>query len=63
MRENDIQVIQKRKKTPNLVNRQVVASAPDQLRLVDLIYVDTEQGWLYLAVILVVNSCKIVSWA
>lgn len=75
MRENGIEAIQKRKKkwttdsnhslpiAPNLVNRQFEASGPDQLWLADLTYVDTEEGWLYLAAILDVHSRKIVGWA
>ena len=47
---------------PNLLNRNFKASAPNQVWLSDLTYVWTEEGWLYLAVILDVFNRQIVGW-
>ena len=47
---------------PNLLKRNFSASAPDQIWLSDITYVWTEEGWLYLAVILDVFNRQIVGW-
>jgi transposase InsO family protein len=47
---------------PNLLNRNFSASAPNQVWLSDLTYVWTEEGWLYLAVVLDVFNRQIVGW-
>lgn len=47
---------------PDLVNRQFVASAPDQLWVADITYVPTWAGFVYLAVVLDVWSRKVVGW-
>ncbi len=47
---------------PNLLKRNFSASAPNQVWLSDLTYVWTEEGWLYLAVILDVFNRQIVGW-
>ena len=52
-----------RPKPPDRVQRRFTASAPDRLWLGDITYLDTEQGWLYLAVLLDVFSRLIVGWA
>lgn len=48
---------------PDRVQRQFTASAPDRLWLGDITYLETEQGWLYLAVLLDVFNRMIVGWA
>lgn len=48
---------------PNVLERQFTATAPDQKWLVDLTYVATREGWLYLAGLLDVYSRRIVGWA
>jgi putative transposase len=48
---------------PNLLNRNFVAAAPNQVWLADITYVETDQGWLYLATVLDLYSRKIVGWA
>jgi putative transposase len=48
---------------PDQVQRQFVASAPDQLWTADITYVPTAAGFLYLAVVLDVYSRRIVGWA
>src|SRR5690554_3509782 len=75
MRENGIQAIQKRKSkrttdsnhgfvvAENLLNREFHQDAPNKVWLADITYVDTQQGWLYLAAVLDVHSRKIVSLA
>lgn len=49
---------------PDLVQRQFVARAPNQLWIADITYVPTSrEGFLYLAVVLDVFSRRVVGWA
>jgi putative transposase len=48
---------------PDLVDRNFVATAPNQLWVADITYVPTWMGFLYLAVVLDVFSRRIVGWA
>jgi len=48
---------------PNLIERDFVAAAPNQTWLADITYIDTDQGWLYLAAVMDLYSRKIVGWA
>jgi putative transposase len=48
---------------PDLVNRNFIATAPNQLWVADITYVPTAAGFLYLAVILDAWSRKIVGWS
>jgi putative transposase len=48
---------------PDLVDREFVAKAPNQLWVADITYVPTWAGFLYLAVVLDVYSRRIVGWA
>jgi len=48
---------------PDLVNRQFTASTTDQLWVADITYVPTLTGFLFLAIILDVFSCRVVGWA
>lgn len=48
---------------PNLLARQFTASAPNQKWLADITYVNTTEGWLYLALVLDLFSRKLVGWA
>jgi len=48
---------------PDLVDRNFVATAPNQLWVADITYVPTWAGFLYLAVVLDVWSRRIVGWA
>ena len=34
---------------PNLLERNFIAAAPNRIWLADITYVETDQGWLYLA--------------
>ncbi len=48
---------------PNLVARAFTASAPNRLWIGDITYVATQEGWLYLAVLVDVASRRVVGWA
>jgi putative transposase len=48
---------------PDLVERQFVATRPDQLWVADITYVPTWAGFLYLAIVLDVFSRRIVGWS
>jgi len=48
---------------PDLVDRNFVATAPNQLWVADITYVPTWTGFLYLAVVLDVYSRRIVGWS
>ena len=47
----------------NLLGRDFFADAPDRKWGTDITYVPTDQGWLYLAVVLDLCSRKVVGWA
>lgn len=47
---------------PNRLNRDFSSAAPNRLWLADITYIQTQQGWLYLAVVLDLFSPKIVGW-
>jgi len=50
---------------PNLVGRafDATATAPNTLWLADITYIQTDEGWLYLAAILDAHTRKIVGWS
>lgn len=48
---------------PNLLNQEFIAEEKDQIRLTDITYVKTDQGWLYPAVVLDLYSRRIIGWA
>lgn len=48
---------------PNLLNQEFSALTPDQKWVSDFTYIDTAEGWLYLAVVLDLFSRKVVGWA
>jgi len=47
----------------NLLDRQFMADEPDAAWVADITYVWTQQGWLYLAVILDLFSRRVVGWS
>ncbi len=49
--------------TPNLLKRDFSADRPDQKWAGDISYVWTQEGWLYLAVILNLRSRRVIGWA
>jgi putative transposase len=48
---------------PDLVERRFVADRPNALWLADITYVETRQGYLFLAVVMDMFSRKIVGWS
>jgi len=48
---------------PNLLNRNFSAARPNQKWAGDISYVWTQEGWLYLAVILDLHSRRVIGWA
>jgi transposase InsO family protein len=48
---------------PNVLGRRFVASRPNERWVTDITYVQTEQGWCYLAAILDLYSRAVVGWA
>jgi putative transposase len=75
MRENGIKIVrtQKHKATtdsnhtfniaPNLLDQDFSANEANQKRAGDISYIWTSEGWLYLAVILDLYSCRVIGWA
>jgi putative transposase len=75
MRENALKALQRKrfKKTtdsdhggpvaPNLLDQDFTATAPNQKWGVDISYVWTNEGWLYLAIVLDLFSRRIVGWS
>lgn len=48
---------------PNVLQRDFQATAPNQKWLADMTYVPTDEGWLYLALVLDLYARKLVGWA
>lgn len=48
---------------PNRLAQHFTASQPDEIWLGDITYVDTYEGWLYLALVMDLFSRRIVGWA
>jgi len=48
---------------PNTLNREFNMAAPDKAWTVDITYIPTREGWLYLAVVMDLYSRAIVGWA
>jgi len=75
MRQNGISVVRTRKHkvttdsnhkfniAPNLLNRNFKADRPNQKWVVDISYIWTREGWLYLAVVLDLHSRRVIGWA
>lgn len=75
MHQNNISVIRTRKHkvttdsnhkfhiAPNLLNQNFMAAHPNKKWVVDISYVWTQEGWLYLAVVLDLHSRRVVGWA
>jgi transposase InsO family protein len=47
---------------PNLLNRNFTATEPNQVWVGDITYIQTAQGWLYLAVMIDLFSRQVVGW-
>jgi len=75
MKEADVQVKRRKKykattnsnhKQPvyeNVLDRQFDVDRPDQAYVGDITYIWTQEGWLYLAVIIDLFSRKVVGWS
>ena len=48
---------------PNVLERDFTTTAPNQVWVTDITYLWTQEGWLYLAVMLDLFSRRVVSWA
>lgn len=48
---------------PNLLNQDFSSPAPDRKWVGDITYIDTAEGWLYLASVLDLFSRRVVGWA
>ena len=48
---------------PNRLAEAAKVTAPNQIWVGDITYIETQEGWLYLAAILDLHSRKIVGWA
>ncbi len=51
------------KPSPNLLEQQFGCSVPNRVWLADITYVDTAEGWLYVAAIKDMATREIVGWA
>jgi putative transposase len=47
----------------NLLNREFSVNNPDEFYAGDITYIHTEEGWLYLAVVIDLFSRQVVGWA
>jgi putative transposase len=48
---------------PNLLRQEFEAARPNQKWVGDITYIDTAEGWLYLAALLDLHSRRVVGWA
>jgi putative transposase len=48
---------------PNLLNRDFTATAPNQKWCGDITYVWTDEGWMYLAVVIDLYSRAVIGWS
>ena len=53
----------RRPAAPDLVGRRFIATKPDQLWCGDVTYIDTDEGWLYLATVLDLCSRRLLGYA
>lgn len=49
--------------TPNLLQKDFSAAAPNQKWVGDITYIPTDEGWLYLAAVVDLYHRKVVGWA
>jgi putative transposase len=62
-RTRRIQVVKPALLIPNILQRQFIVSRPNEAWATGITYIRTQQGWLYLAVVMDLFSRKIVDWA
>ena len=49
--------------SPNRLQRDFRTNVPDEVYVGDITYIRTQQGWLYLAVVIDLFSRKVVGWS
>ena len=49
--------------SPNRLQRQFTVTQPDRYYVGDITYIATQQGWLYLAVVIDLFSRQVVGWS
>jgi len=49
--------------SPDLLNQNFTASSPNEAWVSDITYINTYEGWLYLAVVLDLYSRRVVGWS
>lgn len=49
--------------SPNLLDRQFVVAEPDKVWVGDITYIPTDEGWLFLTVVIDLFSRQIVGWS
>ncbi len=49
--------------SPNLLQRNFNADQPNQIYVGDITYIQTQEGWLYLAVVIDLFSRQVVGWS
>lgn len=47
----------------NTLDRQFEVDAPDKVRVTDITYIKTHEGWMYLAVVIDLFSRRVVGWS
>jgi len=47
----------------NLVNQEFIVTVPDAVYVSDITYIWTDEGWLYLSIVMDLYSRKIIGWA
>ncbi len=47
----------------NVLNREFTVARPDKAYVSDITYISTQEGWLYLAVVIDLFSRKVVGWS
>lgn len=57
------QVDPSKQPAPNTLDRDFVATKPNEKWVTDITYLPTQQGWVYLATVLDLFSRKVVGWA
>ena len=62
-RRSSTQSKHKRPVPPNILGREFTVEVPNHNCLSDITYVPTQQGWLYLAVVLDLYARRVVGWA
>ena len=49
--------------SPNLLNREFTVAEPDRVWVGDITYIATDEGWLFLAVVIDLFSRQVVGWS